>query len=135
MSAFVVTDELIHRILTHLRTRFASFSGVRLQEDAGCSRLGKKLLTMNVKAVSYRYQEPALKIEYTFKEKDSSQVQHLADLKCFAYECTEGNVPNMDLYKLMEMYTLLVARDLFHQYDIQLPDYTKLPVWKSTTWG
>lgn len=143
MSAYIVEDKCINRILSSMldnaddawlmnRLReliggegFPVFSPVN-QESL--TSLGKSMLYMNAEAVSQRYDEPketAPGDTYKFEHLSTTRIQAIMSLACFLYQCSEGNVPDMALFKGLEEY-----RRILEHYVVE-----SLPEYKEAEWG
>lgn len=124
MSAFVVSNRTMTRVLyaLHLANSLDAFAPFVCGED-----LGGYLLAMNADAVAQRYNEEPEPVVYrperglTFTPCDA-----LKGLECFIYQCSEGNVPKREEFKILEY-----ARDsLINRIIANLPDY-KSAAWNS----
>ena len=116
MSAYVVDDETIVRIVTYFQTDGSNHPIMRgrvycLLMDAGyiisdeqeARRLAKDLFDMNVTAVCQRYSDESPD-NYAFDWVSvpiPSAVQAVKSLDCYLYQCSEGNVPDQPLYKVV----------------------------------
>lgn len=91
---------------------------------------------MNIKAVNYRYPD-SIDIPGTY-ENDSlvryefkslrfnlpSPIQVLKSLQCFLYQCTEGDIPEMLLYKALKKW----------EGDLAINIVQSMPEWDSAKW-
>jgi hypothetical protein len=129
MSAYVVDDKTIHRIISFLNTNEARDwvdKSLPLDLRSDREKLGVEMFKMNVAAIRYRY--PDNKVKYVFKFKDISapdRIQALKSLKCFLYQCYEGKIPNRKLYKQLENISCSL------QYHI----IRNLPEYENAQWG
>jgi hypothetical protein len=113
MSAFVVDDKTINRIATFLHDDYNNKTwtlhrleeiGITTQEE-----LGKAMFDLNVNAVNQRYGDGqaatfrSLDYQFTY-ELVLSTFQAVKSLKCWLYQCSEGDVPETPLYKIMDDY-------------------------------
>jgi hypothetical protein len=134
MSAFIVNDQTINQVVTGIDLRHshdylrrkvrAMFPGSDWQRD-----FGNALFTMNCEAVNQRYGtgEAAQfrELDHTFSYAPAPAVQVYKSACCLRYQCTEGDVPESALYKLLEEIT----RALAHEIVVNLPAY------ESAAWG
>jgi len=113
MSSYVVKDRTIDIIV--------SFLG----RD---QKYGKQLMAMNCKAVNQRYNDRkgmSSNVGYSFKFVNASKIQVLKSMRCFLYQCYEGTVPGMKLYKDLEIEMRCLAIEVIDS----------LPEWKEAEWG
>ena len=103
MSSFFVSDEIIHDIT-------ALYLPDLNAGDTLANEFGVMLLEMNTLSLKARYnQDPAEYQEfidgYDYAKDDSiSQIQRLKSMKCFLYQCSEGNVPEMDFHRALSEF-------------------------------
>ena len=137
MSAFMVSDKTINQIVTHLKDDRESASRVRceLQEHFDIDPkmmpevLGELLFKLNIDGVNSRYGENEAQefrpLDYKFKYALASRVVALKALQCWKYQCSEGDVVETKLYKIMEDY----ENALCHAIVRGLPEY------ENSEWG
>jgi hypothetical protein len=116
MSAFMVEDQTINQIVNWLRTEIPNLSYIPYKlRDLGIDtfargweeQLGREMFQLNSKAVDARYgtgeaaTERALDYTYT-REPADSLAQTAKSLRCWLYQCNEGDVPDTALYKLFD---------------------------------
>jgi hypothetical protein len=107
MSAFLVKNSTLSKLANALR---------RYDEDL-CEEyktdydLAKDLYEMNVQALKERYEDPSDLIkpfeitnEYWLNIHSSPEdkAQFFMSLACYLYQCSEGEVPELELYKKLE---------------------------------
>ena len=103
MSAFFVSKSTIDDVITMTRPALMS-------NDTAANEYGKVLWMMNALAVGARYEEDHSEYAdtisaYTFEEgKDISEAQQLKSLECFLYQCSEGDVPEMSLFRKLDKF-------------------------------
>ena len=149
MSAYVVDNSTIHKIVAYLRRFPDKMPGgqhIQAKEDryqCGPREVGKprrdawaefgtELRLLNVAAVEDRYPDhdelPGVIGENEYTHKDvmipSDIVAHKA-LGCFLYQCAEGNVPETELYQVMETTYNGIAYHII----------SELPAWQAASWG
>ena len=94
MSAFLVSHDCIHRVVLGLR----AFKGAYAHKDRDL--LGMMLLELNRRAIKARYGELPDVEPYRYVERNEkpSPMQVYKSLRCFLYQCSEGDVPSQPLY-------------------------------------
>ena len=119
MSSWIVNDLTINRILsflgdwdfghnTKLRKSFWDIiekpkaKGWEYDTDKWLSAIGLKIKELNAEAVNQRYNEDNGKQEFTFIYSPCKIEQAYIHLRCLTYQMNEGNVPETNLYKLLE---------------------------------
>lgn len=137
MSAFIVDDKTINRVVTWLRNEACKPEGYTLKEELERlsynpasydweSKLAGAMFQLNVEGVNSRYGTGEAekfrplnfkyRIEYAF-----TVVQILKSLQCWLYQCSEGEVPEKELYKffdeIVEVYLLKKIVYALPQYD------------------
>ena len=136
MSAFMVEDQTINRVVTWLRRevgtnhytldQLARQYGVNLTSDKWDEKLAKAMFQLNCDGVNARYGEGEAEkfrpLNFTYKpEGDTFLVQVLKSLQCWKYQCSEGDVPETKLYQFFEE----VEHHLALQIVIRSPEYDK----------
>jgi hypothetical protein len=132
MSAFMVQDKTINRIVTWLKTneesqRFATNHPLLNVESA---TLGQAMFDLNIQGVNARYGDGEAKkfrpLDYQFKKEIfTNAIQVYKSLGCFLYQCSEGNVPDNPLYKELSEYKNSLARAIV----------CRLPAYDKAEWG
>src|SRR5205807_959972 len=140
MSAFMVEDQTINRVVTWLKRevqdgRFrldwlAREYGVDLTSDNWDEKLAQAMFQLNCEGVNARYGEGEAEkfrpLNFMYKtEIYHSLVQVLKSLRCWKYQCSEGDVPDTKLYQFFEE----VGHHLAVQIVMDLPEYD------TATWG
>jgi len=131
MSAFVVTDKTINNFLTYLETSDGKdWINRRLSEIGhkllGDSDLGKELFDLNCWAINARYgdnqAEEFRPLDYKYKtEPYCTRYQALSSLKCWLYQCEQGDIPDSELHKLFNNIAGNIAMDIVSD----IPQYQK----------
>jgi len=136
MSAFMVDDQTINRVVTWL-TRETSNNGfwldrltrkydIDLASDNWDEKLANAMFQLNCDGVNARYGEGEaekfrpLSFQYQW-ESYFPLVQVLKSLQCWMYQCCEGNVPQTKLYRFFEE----VENHLAFKIVTDLPEYEK----------
>jgi hypothetical protein len=116
MSAFMVEDKTINRVVTWLRDEIKHmyFIPKKLAElgiDTGKpgweEQLGQAMFQLNIDGVTARYgkgeAESFRPLNYKYSPTYAlTAYQVLKSLQCWLYQCTEGEVPETELYKLFD---------------------------------
>ena len=136
MSAYIVEDETINRVVTWLRRevaishftldRLAREYDVDLTSDGWDEKLAHAMFQLNCDGVNARYgageAETFRPLNFTYKPEGSfSLVQVLKSLQCWKYQCSEGDVPHTKLYQFFEA----VENHLALKIVMGLPEYEK----------
>jgi len=144
MSAYVVSDKTINRILAAIDYSMANASawdvipqpkmfelppvGDKKAREKALARIGRRLRKLNETAVLARYDDlsmiPNEPFVYERLEVDSP-IQVSKTLSCFLYQCCEGNVPENVLYKTLDAWERNICRWIVHQLD----------EWDRADWG
>ena len=118
MSAFVVAEETINCVVTAMNEDHR-LSGEQLDE------LGGKLWQMNADAVNARYSEKSgAPICYAHRTRAYTLVQQYKATCCYLYQCSEGDVPQTELFKHVE--------DLSHRLAARI--VSQLPEYQNSQW-
>ena len=145
MSAFIVEDKTINEIIAflHLNQQRMGYAGIaRLIQKAGYDieqneeewkHLADDMFWTNCVAVDERYGVGEaqtfreLNFKYLFSpKKGTNAIQAFASLRCWRYQCSEGDVPETsDVFKLMDKVCDVMA----HAIVSDMPEY------KATRWG
>lgn len=114
MSAFVVEDKTINRIATFLFALDrdnADWTKRKLKElgITNEAELGNAMFKLNCDAVDARYGADEWKTftggeTYQYDYELTSLIPVIKHLQCWRYQCSEGNVPEQPLYKIMNEY-------------------------------
>ncbi len=127
MSAFIVENRTINEVVSFLYLGFKSEyyknklkeMGFDITTDEGREKLGQEMYFLNVMAVRYRYEERAddlIPPGYKYKLEPTNIYQALKSLRCWLYQCSEGNIPETsELYKLMEEISCQLAFDIVYK--------------------
>ena len=134
MSAFIVEDKTINKIVTFLaidrdgdwlRREIQKKTGFDLETAQGKSDFARALFRMNVAAVSQRYDdgvENFAPMTYQYQiDITITPITVFKALKCLRYQCSEGNVPETELYKLLEYIISALAEKIISNN----PEYDK----------
>ena len=139
MSAFFVENTTIDRVLFWVRdvvvndpsfrdgmTSRLSALGFDVLHSPWEDALGQAMLTLNARAVQQRYEHvngselEAFALGYLYTHQPTAPVQAYKSLKCWLYQCTEGDVPTTALYQFFDDY---VERIMLKRFVQRLPSY------------
>jgi len=133
MSAFLVEDKTINRVVTYLKaTRFRGDHSYTLSqlEELGFNvedsnfeqKLGEAMFILNIGGVSERYGNAQgfrpLDYKYSY-EMNTKKIQVLKSLRCFLYQCNEGENDKLDLFKVLTS----LSHGLAYQIVSDMPEY------------
>lgn len=140
MSAFIVEDKTINRIVTwveanarNLRGTLSEFKIGEIERDKHGFILGAKLsesdlqkmansfLAMNKLAVDDRYRGNNLVMAFRFRREHAQEMQVLKSMQCLRYQCSEGNVPEQPAFKFLERLIDVLMDEIISG----LPEYEK----------
>lgn len=128
MSAYVVENSTIDRIAAWVYTksmgsmhnwmfRTLQSLGYLTDRPEGVEKLAQAMFWLNVEAVNERYGEfeaeqfRPLDYEYTLIPP-VGVYQTLKSLKCWLYQCSEGNVPETELFKAMQQLAYDIMEEI-----------------------
>jgi hypothetical protein len=95
MSAFMVSHDCITRVVLSMRAFHAGYA----EQDRDL--LGMQLIELNRRAIKARYGELPEVEPYRYVEPlltNRVSLQAYKSLRCFIYQCSEGDVPDETLY-------------------------------------
>jgi hypothetical protein len=110
MSAFIVEDKTINKIVTWLRREVfkqsftldqkATKYHIDLYGDMWDEKLAKAMFQLNCAGVDARYGEGTAKkdrtVNFMFKPEHCLSLVHVFKaLQCWSYQCSEGDVPGV----------------------------------------
>ena len=140
MSAYVVEDKTINRIVTWLSREvitnlstldhLAQKYNVDLVGSNWDNKLASAMFQLNCDGVNARYGEGEAQsfrpLNFTYKtEQYFSLVEVFKSLQCYTYQCCEGDIPETTLYQFFaEMENYLAVKIV-----------TGLPAYDKATWG
>jgi hypothetical protein len=104
MSAFMVTTETMHRVVSAMVESYASV--------AQCDALGRRLFEMNKAALMERYGEAEEVPEYKWDHRDASLLDSYRAVACLVYQCSEGKIPETQLYRDLDRVSDLLAHQI-----------------------
>lgn len=135
MSAYMVDNDTIGKIVGFLYSKtykndsrytwLLDDIGVKLTSRNKRKQFAKRLIAMNSRALYARYGDNGNYNIHTdfipLMYPAVSSVQVYKTIRCYLYQCSEGNVPDEPLYKLMGE----ISDRLAHEIINSLPEYDK----------
>lgn len=113
MSSYIVDKMTIDRIISGILQSQID-NEIRDECIMDCSDFGQRLWNMNVNAVDQRYDEITRRNVYEFKKVVVSKIQAYKSLRCLMYQCSEGDVPDSELYKQMDVFGDRMASNIVY---------------------
>ena len=95
MSAFVISDETMHRVVE-------AFVLYEKLPSVPASELGDMLFEMNFAAMRARYGDTFEPSDYRHAKREATPAEMFKAVECLLYQCSEGSVPNTTLYAMAE---------------------------------
>jgi hypothetical protein len=134
MSSFIVDDKTINSIVSFMFADKDSQRTIEALSAKGIATrpqdLGEEMYKLNLAAVEDRYGDYAAgqmcDLDYRYRKMSAgSKVQVLKNLRCWLYQCSEGEIPETPLYQLMETYSGKLALNIVRT----------LPEYDTANWG
>jgi hypothetical protein len=117
MSAFLVADKTLHKILTQVAYEVRQSRWLREQCEKELNldftvshwqtQLGQKMWELNQLSLGYRYGDEKVALTYRFQPFPCTPVQAFKALQCWLYQCMEGEIP--ELSRLYLFFDTVVA--------------------------
>lgn len=121
MSAFIAGDETINKALSFIKSdckrnshiyRPLENKGLGWKDgghhrDAACA-LGNEMRNLNIQAVCARYEGEVLETllandDYQYVDTlRPDRIQAFKSLRCWLYQCSEGDIPETELFKAFD---------------------------------
>ncbi len=106
MSAYIVSRDCITRIVDAISDRFEKEEIEEIFGTTHKDTIGYQLWKMNCEAVNQRYKETDTAPEYKHPFVVScSTMQSYKSLRCYLYQCSEGDVPESQLFKKLDSFS------------------------------
>jgi hypothetical protein len=131
MSAFLVEEKTLHKILSHIRyeIRKSTWLKNKFEEELGLdfsnlywqTHLGQKMWDLNQLSLGYRYGDKPIVLAYTFHPVLCTPIQAFKALQCWRYQCTEGEIPETS--KLYTFFDSVVIPALAEAIIMRSPEY------------
>ena len=132
MSAFFVSQECMQRVIAGVnRVSDKWFGGYNIQGfgmvngSDSLSKLGTALFEMNDEALSVRYDAEPICETFEYRPASVNLCSSLKAMECLSYQCSEGKVPETDLFRGLEKVIGDLASVIVHE----------LPEYKKAEWG
>jgi len=140
MSAYMVADATINRVVPCLalevfrnawfKAKVEQTLGIDTAKSNWGAELGKAMFKLNIAGVNARYGQGKAKqfrkLDYRYTAEYSPKVQVFKSLRCWLYQCTEGDVYKRPFYQAFDS---LIADYLMRQIIADLPEY------QNAEWG
>jgi hypothetical protein len=133
MSAFLVADKMIHKILTQvdyetrksqwLKNKFEKELRLDFLHPQWQTLLGQKMWDLNQLSLGYRYGDEKIALRYRFQPLPCTSIQAFKALQCWRYQCTEGEIPEAST--LYQFFDTVVAPGLAESIIMRTPEYEK----------
>jgi hypothetical protein len=138
MSAFIVEDKTINRVITYLKDERSEYIreiikeelGINLRTLDGQETLAREMFALNCAAVEERYGKGEAgafrSLNYEYKREIANIFTVFKCLKCWQYQCSEGDIPETNkLYQVMSRVAGLLAESIVDA----LPAYQAAQGW------
>jgi len=123
MSAFLTEDKSISKIANKVYSSKSDLEYYqRKLKEIGINNaeeLGKAMYKLNCEALVQRYNDKEFRdFEFTFQVNHRT-ISIFKSLECFMYQCSEGDVPEKKLFKILTDLELTLAKNIIRE----LPEY------------
>jgi hypothetical protein len=121
MSAYVVPESTINELVTFFRTnqvapRPPEWYDLVEGDPTAAQMLAQSMLDLNVRAVNERYREDEEPERMTYRPTVPPNVrQAYRLLGTYLYQCSEGSVPDTDLYNALSGIHDRLAHEIAHE--------------------
>lgn len=127
MSAFVVEDKTINRVVSFLHNqhhlsnyhlKIKESFGLDLLSEEDCEKLARSMFETNCRSVRARYADAdeaeMIPREFVYSyELRTPPIQVYKSLRCWLYQCSEGDIPETSaLYQGMRKLASLYAKEI-----------------------
>lgn len=132
MSAFIVDFKSINKIVTWIDRSISNNdilssevrellkkNNITLGYQKDLQFLANAFYFLNKIAVDTRYDENTLIQVMRYNKEEATDIQVLKSLHCLCYQCSEGEVPSMKLFKVIEKLIRILERHIINE----LPEY------------
>jgi hypothetical protein len=131
MSAFLVEEKTLHKILTQLgrevrksrwlKEQFEKELQLDFADSQWQTHLGQKMWDLNQLSLGYRYGDKPINLTYRFQPVLCTPVQAFKALHCWLYQCNEGEIP--ELSKLYTFFENVFAPQWAELLVMRTPEY------------
>jgi len=138
MSAYVVEDDVINRVVTflandrdgdYIRRAIHEKLKLNIATENGQAMLGEWMFSLNCEAVNQRYGEGEAasfrKLNYQYRPEMAERLTVFKSLQCWHYQCSEGTIDQTELYQFMERVSGWMAEMIVRR----LPAYDMAKGW------
>jgi hypothetical protein len=136
MSAYMVADETINRVITWLSWEITLSRWLKIKVEDTLKidmskhnweeALGQAMFELNIAGVNDRYGENKARkfraLNYRYAPARGSKIQVLKSLQCWLYQCMEGEVIKKPLY---QFFDTVVEKHLMRSIISDLPEYNR----------
>src|SRR5262245_66274504 len=131
MSAFMVTTDCLQRVIVLVQSQDTDLK----KHDPDL--LGMMLLDLNRRALEQRYggQFKPPTFRFVMPKGVPSLMQCYKSLRCFNYQCSEGDVPFNALYLRLATIEAMLAANLGHQPDGSFTNPSNKRAYDACKWG
>lgn len=124
MSAFIVGNQCIENILNHLCSlkdmEIYSLNPLtelgydlrHMNDPMAAKKLAKDMMAMNVASIRARYGTSDAHDRVKLGMSRCTPAQAYKSLACFLYQCHEGDIPQLPLFKALEKVKTNIAEDI-----------------------
>lgn len=130
MSSFLVSDSCINKIVSYLNRRadrfqwaFRNADGIDLSNSDDLAKLAGQLFQLNCDALDARYgrgtaarDTEGRPAEFPFQFTPTTSVAALKAIQCWSYQCSEGDIDQRPLFRVMQDVRLALAEDIVKEY-------------------
>lgn len=125
-SAYVVSNESMNCVVYGVFDMYRTEQSPYLSQTtlsmifriSNPNQLGQELFDMNTQAVNVRYNENDVAPPFRYRRKQYSAEQVLKSVKELLYQCSEGDVPKMPLYKALEKMKSELMEYIIEKHDV-----------------
>jgi hypothetical protein len=145
MSSFIVGSGTINQVLVYLQSNardpmsnhvskaLEQFGfNYNLERSESLKALGEAMMELNLKGVEACYNKRAeemfegIAYDFDLGYHLPDKIQSLKSLRCFLYQCTEGDIPKTSkLFQALQEVSNRLAHDIVQD----------LPQWEDARWG
>jgi len=134
MSAFIVSSDCINSIVTYLHKESDRFdwlterTKINVAAKSDLPRMASALHQLNCEAIGQRYTSVVLRSDlkgqhFYFRPVERPAIAVYKAVSCLLYQCMEGDVPEQDLYQVLELISHRIAMNIVEA----LPEYDAAP--------
>jgi hypothetical protein len=143
MSAWMFNHEGMNRVVDAIAWAHETkgFEPIDLSKYPTRTMLGARLFELNSKALYARYGNDPDYCDpppgYTYAPSNADTVQLCKTMHCFLYQCSEGDVPETELFKALIQIMELLDKEIGHDDD-RSPQWRHSPVGQAydvAIWG